>query len=56
MMHLGILNKMTFEFDEEKALKQAFAKARAKNKMFNVNSWKIKREMERTRLLGKNLK
>ena len=46
---------MTFELDEDKALKQAFAEARAKNKMFNVNSWKIKREMERAKLVGRNL-
>ena len=33
-----------FEFDEEKALKKGFEESRAKGKLFNVTSWKLKRE------------
>jgi len=33
-----------FELDEEKALKEAFEKARENGKLFNVTSWKLKRE------------
>ena len=36
-----------FEFDEEKALKKGFEEAKAKGKLFNVNSWKLKREKSR---------
>lgn len=39
-----------FEIDEEKALKQAFAEAREKGKLFNVNTWKNKREEQRVKL------
>jgi len=39
-----------FELDEEKALKEAFEEARDNNKLFNVNSWKLKREKLRSKL------
>ena len=44
-------NKSTvdFEMDEEKALKQAFEESREKGKLFNVNSWKAKREKLRSK-------
>lgn len=39
-----------FEMDEEKALKQGFAEARAKGKLFNLNTWKRQREEQRAKL------
>lgn len=39
-----------FEFDEEKALKDAFNEARSNKKLFNLDSWKRKREEQRARL------
>ena len=39
-----------FEFDEEKALKDAFNMAMLTGKMFNVNSWKKNREKLRMSL------
>jgi hypothetical protein len=39
-----------FEMDEEKALKDAFAEAREKGKLFNLNTWKRKREEQRAKL------
>lgn len=38
-----------FELDEEKALKDAFEESREKGKLFNVNSWKLKREKLRSK-------
>ena len=43
-------DEMDFEFDEEKALKQGFEEARTRGKLFNVNSWKAKRENLRSKL------
>ena len=39
-----------FEMDEEKALKDAFEEARSKGKLFNLNTWKRKREEQRAKL------
>ncbi len=41
------MNETEFEFDEEKALKNGVEEARQKGKLFNVNSWKLKREKSR---------
>ena len=43
-------DNVDFEMDEEKALKEAFEEARKNNKLFNVNSWKLKREKQRAKL------
>jgi hypothetical protein len=43
---------MAFELDEGKALSQAFIEARTKGKLFNVNSWKKRREKQR--IIGGN--
>jgi hypothetical protein len=40
----------SFEMDEEKALRQGFEEARDKGKLFNLNTWKKKREEQRARL------
>ena len=42
-------NEPDFELDEETALKQGFEEAKAKGKLFNVNSWKRKREEQRAK-------
>ena len=42
-------NNSEFELDEEKALKEAFEEAKEKGKLFNVNSWKLKRENSRSK-------
>ena len=39
-----------FEYDESKALSKAFAESRAKGKLFNINTWKKKREKTRVKL------
>ena len=39
-----------FIVDEEMALKNAFKEAREKGKLFNVNTWKRKREVERMKI------
>jgi hypothetical protein len=36
-----------FEYDEEKALRKGFEEARNKGKLFNINTWKKKREQQR---------
>lgn len=41
---------MDFEYDEEKTLRQAFEEARNKGKMFNIITWKKKREQQRANL------
>jgi len=38
-----------FEFDEEKALKKGFEEAKQNGKLFNVTSWKLKRENLRSK-------
>ena len=38
-----------FELDEEKALKDGFEEARENGKLFNVTSWKLKREKLRSK-------
>jgi hypothetical protein len=38
-----------FELDEEKALKEAFEEARENGRLFNVTSWKLKREKLRSK-------
>jgi hypothetical protein len=45
-------NESDFELNEETALKQGFEEARSKGKLFNVNSWKRKREEQRAKLKG----
>ena len=44
-----MVNKDEFELDEEKALKEAFEEAREKRKLFNIDSWKLKREKLRSK-------
>jgi len=43
-------NEVDFEFDEEKALKEAFAEARQNGKLFNADHWKMNREKQRAKL------
>ena len=45
-----MVKKKKFECNEGKALREAFAESIAKGKLFNINSWKIKREKARVRL------
>lgn len=45
-----MVNEDEFELDEEKALKQAFEESRKNNKLFNLDSWKLKREKQRAKL------
>jgi len=42
-------DETNFEFDEEKALKEAFEEAKENGKLFNVTSWKLKREKLRSK-------
>jgi hypothetical protein len=45
-----MVTKKKFECDEAKALREGFAEAISKGKLFNVNTWKKKRENLRVKL------
>jgi len=47
------MTKIKFESDESKALREAFGESILKNKLFNVNTWKKKRENDRIKLMVK---
>jgi hypothetical protein len=47
------MKKKKFICDESKAIREGFAEAIAKGKLFNLSTWKKKRENQRVKLKAK---